>query len=105
MILLDALNLRGNEVEQVALLKAVAANGLPGRPESWEAGDYAQQRELWLRSLVDFAVNHREGAVRFQAMRALQVAAPDGGVTSLREEDWDLWWQDHIASITGASGQ
>jgi len=72
----------------------VLARGLPSRPAELSASEYENLLGAWTALLVQFAVQDPESRLRVRAMRAL--AAVTDGPDSLREEDWEAWWYEHI---------
>jgi len=89
---------REDEAEEVHLmvLALLRVRGLP--QTSIETGtDPAQsQREGQLELLYDIAVGHPADRVRVSAMSTLG-AVSGAGFRSLREEDWETWWEGRNA--------
>ncbi|MAF65624.1 MAG: hypothetical protein CMJ84_08205 [Planctomycetes bacterium] len=100
-ILLDQLQREPSDEVSAAVLRLVAAEGLPRREEDIDPADFARARESLLAQLVRFAVEHPTGPVRVQAMLAL-TRVVGGGPESLRAEDWEDWWLARSAAGVSA---
>lgn len=94
--LLERLEEQHADLVAVTALRLVAEHGLPPPGPGLEGERYAELRERWLAQLHYHAVQHRQGWVRVNAMRALG-RATGGELVSLREEDWVHWWESRRA--------
>ncbi len=82
----------------LAILRAVAARGLPTEVPGIAPDEYARWRELWIEGLLGLAGGYPDGRVRVAAMRALSVVS-GGELASLREEDWLSWDMARRAAV------
>jgi hypothetical protein len=97
------LNARDAETEHLfALLKLVERRGLPALEDATpEARD--QAHENWTTVIYRVATEHPDPRVRIAAMDALaRVGHRD--LYSLREEDWQAWWNARAAQASGNKG-
>lgn len=76
----------------VSILRRVATEGLPEVPADLPADEASALRMAWLSVLWRFS-RHPEGSVRAAAMAALGEVS-GSGIHSLREEDWQGWWNE-----------
>lgn len=74
------------------VMRLVELYGLPEENDQLKGEIYDRARQQWLGIIVEFAVNHPSGEVRVRCMRALREAS-GAQLDSLREEDWQRWWQ------------
>lgn len=77
------------------VMRLVELYGLPEENEQLAGEIYDRARLQWLSIIVEFAVNHPAGEVRVRCMRALREAS-GAELDSLREEDWQRWWQETL---------
>lgn len=84
---------RQDEPEEVYLtvLALLRARGLPQTSVDDGANPAQSQREGQLELVYDIAVGHPVDRVRVSAMSTLG-AVSGSGFQSLREEDWQAWW-------------
>ena len=88
---LTQLNPESSEEVIDGVMRLVEVYDLPEENAELSGERYRMARMQWLAIIVDFAVNHPSGTVRVRCMRALQTAS-GADVDSLREEDWQEWW-------------
>jgi hypothetical protein len=74
------------------VLHLVARHGLPGAPADLAPEQALALRERSIDSIYAIVVERPDSRVRVAAMLALERVS-DGAVSSLREEDWQAWWQ------------
>ena len=74
------------------VLQLVAAHGLPPPPANLSASEGAALVERWIDAIYQMIVDRPQSAIRVAAMRAL-ARVSEGRLASLREEDWQAWWQ------------
>jgi hypothetical protein len=78
-----------------SVMRLVELYGLPEESPELAGEIYDRARQQWLSIIVEFAVNHPSGKVRARCMRALREAS-GAGLDTLREEDWQRWWQGEL---------
>ena len=93
------------ETMLLSVFDLVAERGLPAVPETLGGRPFPEaQRErerlVWIDRLVQAAVHHPSGTVRISAMKALATAT--GAPSSLREDEWQLWWSEEGPRMEGA---
>ncbi|MBK7877514.1 MAG: hypothetical protein IPJ77_17585 [Planctomycetes bacterium] len=81
----------------VRVLALVRRRGLPDAPATLEPRARAEWRDRQLQALYALLVTRPESEVHVAAMLALSRVA-DAGFQSLREEDWQAWFQRRRSS-------
>jgi hypothetical protein len=98
-ILFDRLKREPEPEVVVVILDTLAELG----PLPETAGPGEQPRDKWLAAFYELLVRRKEEVVRVHAMIALSKLS-GAGFTSLREEDWQAWWNARgPASKNGAA--
>ena len=101
--LLSDVNSGEDPLVLAGLLRMVLARGLPAPPAELAEEERAGLRQSWLAILWALA-NHPDGTVRVGAMRALAKES-GAGLYSLREEDWQSWWNEQQRGSQNGSTQ
>jgi hypothetical protein len=100
-ILYDRLKKDAAPESTIAILDVVSANGLSDAIAA-KPGSDRHSRDEWLAAIYQQLLRP-EGEVRVRAMEALSRLS-GSGIQSLREEDWQAWWQERQSAARAASG-
>jgi hypothetical protein len=88
---------------QAAVLRAVRVYGLP-TPQGLAPTEVERLHLRWTESIVGLAVGRLDPRVRVAAMGALgQISGREP--YSLREEVWQAWWEERLASLSTPAGE